>query len=75
MARQQEEKKNQLVSTVTDFTQDSIRFIQKCTKPDRKEYTKILTACAIGFGVMGVIGYLVKLVFIPINNILLGSNI
>jgi len=34
---------------------------------------KILSACALGFLVIGFIGYLIKLVFIPINNIILGA--
>jgi protein transport protein SEC61 subunit gamma-like protein len=34
---------------------------------------KILQACAMGFFVIGMIGYVIKLVFIPINNIILGS--
>jgi preprotein translocase subunit Sss1 len=28
-------------------------------------------SCALGFVVMGLVGYLIKLVFIPINNIIL----
>lgn len=35
------------------------------------ELKKTATYCAIGFAVMGVVGYLIKLVFIPINNIIL----
>ena len=54
-----------------EFTRDSTNFWIKCKKPDRKEYMKILYACFMGFLVMGAIGYLVKLVFIPINNIIL----
>ena len=46
-------------------------FYQKCKKPDYTEYMKILQACIIGFMVMGAIGYFIKLVFIPINNIIL----
>lgn len=34
------------------------------------EYKKIVLAVTVGFGVMGVIGFLIKLVFIPINQIL-----
>ena len=34
---------------------------------------KILQACAMGFVVIGFIGYIIKLVFIPINNIILGA--
>ena len=37
------------------------------------EYMKILQACAMGFLVIGFIGYIIKLVFIPINNIILGA--
>lgn len=56
-----------------EFLSDSKRLLQKCNKPDAKEFRKIATACAIGFGIMGFIGYAVKLVFIPINNILVGA--
>jgi protein transport protein SEC61 subunit gamma-like protein len=35
------------------------------------EYIKIATSCAIGFALMGTVGYFIKLVFIPINNIIL----
>ena len=59
---------------VREFLVDSKRMLQKCNKPDAKEFKKIASACAIGFGVMGFIGYAVKLVFIPINNILVGAN-
>ena len=38
------------------------------------EYIKIATSCAIGFAVMGAVGYFIKLVFIPINNIILSAN-
>lgn len=36
------------------------------------EFTKIATATAIGFAVMGFIGYFVRLLHIPVNNILIG---
>lgn len=53
------------------FALDSYRLIQKCSKPEAKEYKKILVATTIGFAIMGVIGFLVKLVFIRINQVLL----
>lgn len=55
------------------FSKDSIRLIKRCTKPDRKEFTKIAIATAIGFGLMGFIGFFVKLIHIPINNIIVGA--
>ena len=40
------------------------------TTADRKEFLKICQAVGVGFVVMGAIGYIVKLVHIPVNNIL-----
>jgi len=55
------------------FSKDSVRLVKRCTKPDRKEFQKIAIATAIGFGIMGFIGFFVKLIHIPINNIIVGS--
>uniref|UniRef100_A0A2K5RTB4 Protein transport protein Sec61 subunit gamma n=1 Tax=Cebus imitator TaxID=2715852 RepID=A0A2K5RTB4_CEBIM len=43
------------------------------TKPDRKEFQKIAMATAIGFAIMGFTGFFVKLIHIPINNIIVGG--
>lgn len=61
------------VKEFTEFAHSSRRLLQRCNKPDAKEFKKIATSCAIGFAIMGFIGYTVKLVFIPINNIIIGS--
>lgn len=67
---------DQVMTFVDPFKQlskDSIRLIKRCTKPDRKEFQKIAMATAIGFAIMGFIGFFVKLIHIPINNIIVGS--
>jgi len=61
----------QLIEDSKEFFEDSKKFIKRCNKPDKKEYTKIAQSCALGFLVMGAIGYFIKLFFIPINNIIL----
>ncbi len=61
------------INGVTGFFNDSVQFMQKCSKPNKKEFIKIATSCAIGFAIMGIIGYLIKLLFIPINSILLSN--
>jgi len=61
------------IEPVTSFAQDSYRLLQKCTKPDAKEFKKIALATSVGFLVMGFIGFFVKLIHIPINNIIVGS--
>merc|ERR1712180_36930 len=56
-----------------EFAKDSVRLVKRCTKPDRKEFQKIAMATAIGFSLMGFIGFFVKLIHIPINNIIVGA--
>ncbi|KAF2357032.1 Preprotein translocase subunit SecE [Trinorchestia longiramus] len=63
----------QLVDPAKQFSKDSYRLIKRCTKPDRKEFQKIAMATAVGFAIMGFIGFFVKLIHIPINNIIVGS--
>ena len=55
------------------FVKDSIHLVKKCTKSDKKEFMAIAKATGIGFLIMGFIGFFVKLVHIPINNILVGN--
>lgn len=47
------------------FAQDSMRLVNRCTKPDAKEFKKIAIATTVGFLVMGFLGFFVKLVHIP----------
>ena len=38
------------------------------------EFSKIAQATSVGFFIMGFIGFFVKLIFIPINNIIVGMG-
>lgn len=64
------EQVSMFVEPARQFTKDSIRLVKRCTKPDRREFEKIAIATAIGFAIMGFIGFFVKLIHIPINNII-----
>ena len=68
-----EQKQNSAIDDLVQFQKDAQNFFNKCTRPDRAEYTKILQASFMGIVVMGFIGYIIKLVFIPINNIILSN--
>lgn len=66
----------ELVEVPVDFVKEGTHLLNRCTKPDRNgsfalttEFLNICRAVGTGFVVMGFIGYLVKLVHIPINNI------
>jgi len=55
-----------------EFFKDGTQFINRCTKPDRREFMKISQAVGMGFLIMGAIGYIIKLIHIPVNNVLVG---
>lgn len=67
------EKIQEFLEVPQEFIHEGNQFLIRCTKPSRKEFVQICKAVAIGFAVMGFIGYLVKLIHIPINNILVGG--
>ena len=78
-------KEKGFVQEITDFYKQSKNFIINCQKPDKKgknkniiiywwiiiEFIKIAKQCSIGFLIMGAIGFVIKLIFLMINNILL----
>jgi protein transport protein SEC61 subunit gamma and related proteins len=55
------------------FFKNSVRLLNKCTKPSREEFIRISQAIIVGFLIMGFIGFFVKLIHIPINNIIMGA--
>ncbi|XP_052184002.1 protein transport protein Sec61 subunit gamma-1-like [Diospyros lotus] len=63
-----------VVYPLREFARDSTRLVNKCHKPDQKEFTKVASRVAVGFVVMGFVGFFVKLIFIPINNIIVGAT-
>ena len=56
---------------IQEFITESIEFIKKCDKPGPKKFRETATSCAIGFAIMGIIGFVLKLLFLPISNMLL----
>lgn len=60
-----------VIQPLADFVRDSSRFLNGCERPDRKEYAKIVQHIGMGFLMMGVTSFLVKIIHIPVTNILL----
>ncbi|CDK24171.1 unnamed protein product [Kuraishia capsulata CBS 1993] len=50
-----------------EFVKSGVQFVAKCTKPSQKEYWKIVRAVGVGFLMMGLVGYAIKLIHIPIR--------
>ncbi|KAA8642805.1 translocon subunit SSS1 [Aspergillus tanneri] len=63
----------ELLNIPRDFLKDGMMFINRSQKPDKREFIKISQAVGTGFLVMGFIGYIVKLIHIPVNNVLVGG--
>eukprot|EP00477_Mikrocytos_mackini_P001293 GAHX01001386.1.p1 GENE.GAHX01001386.1~~GAHX01001386.1.p1 ORF type:complete len:92 (+),score=13.37 GAHX01001386.1:42-278(+) len=61
-----------IVALIT-ILRDSWRFLKQCSKPNLEEYKKLIIAGGMGFIVMGLLGYMVKLIHIPINKIIVGA--
>uniref|UniRef100_A0A452UME0 Uncharacterized protein n=2 Tax=Ursus TaxID=9639 RepID=A0A452UME0_URSMA len=55
------------------FVKDSVWLVERCTKPDRKEFQKIAMATAVGFARWDSLAFFVKLIHIAINNIIVGD--
>ncbi|KAE8807747.1 Protein transport protein Sec61 subunit gamma [Hordeum vulgare] len=55
---------------------DPVRFplSPDLTLIQRAEFTKVAVRTTVGFVVMGFVGFFVNLIFIPINNIIVGSG-
>lgn len=62
------------IQSIGEFFKDSKQLLIRCTKPDKREFTKIAYAVAIGFCLMGFIGFFIKLIHIPIINIIVGGG-
>ncbi|KND02573.1 protein translocase SEC61 complex gamma subunit, archaeal and eukaryotic [Spizellomyces punctatus DAOM BR117] len=62
----------ELIDGPRQFFKEGVQLVNRCTKPDKREFIKVTQAVSVGFLIMGFIGFFVKLIHIPINNIIVG---
>ncbi|KAH8551125.1 protein translocase SEC61 complex gamma subunit [Umbelopsis sp. PMI_123] len=67
------EQIQEFVDAPKNFFKDGMQFVNRCTKPDQREFLRICQAVGMGFAALGALGFIVKLIHIPINNILVGA--
>ncbi|ADM11539.1 protein transport Sec61-like protein [Encephalitozoon intestinalis ATCC 50506] len=67
-------QKSQRASLLSEYWRSVQTFLKKCIRPSRKEFSASMKHHAIGIGFLGILGYGVKLIHIPINNIIVSSN-
>ncbi|KHN70509.1 ecE/Sec61-gamma subunit of protein translocation complex [Ordospora colligata] len=72
MANQQCSSANCLAS---EYIKSFKLFLRKCIKPSAKEFIISAKSHGIGIGLLGILGYGIKLIHIPINNIIVSKPI
>lgn len=59
----EQQKKQSLYERIVGFFQNTKRIIKIANKPKRKDYFLVFKICAIGILVLGVISYIIQLIF------------
>ncbi len=59
----QQKKKQSYYDKLSDFYRNSKRILKIANKPNRKEYFLVFKICGIGLVVLGVLSYVIQLIF------------
>jgi len=62
-SKYQQKKKESMYSRLMYFLKNSKRILKIANKPDRKEYWLVFKICGIGLVVLGVLSYVIQLLF------------
>ncbi|MFX0046940.1 MAG: protein translocase SEC61 complex subunit gamma [Candidatus Hermodarchaeota archaeon] len=63
-------KKLTLYERIGVFLQNSRRIIKIANKPNRKDYLLVFKICAIGILILGVLSYVIQLIWTLLNSVL-----
>ena len=59
----QQKKKQSYYDKLSDFYRNSKRILKIANKPNRKEYFLVFKICGIGLIVLGVLSYVIQIIF------------
>ncbi|MFX1391520.1 MAG: protein translocase SEC61 complex subunit gamma [Promethearchaeota archaeon] len=62
-AKSDKQKKPSIYERLTNFFQNSRRIIKIASKPKRKDYFLVFKICGIGILVLGVLSYIIQVIF------------
>lgn len=62
-SKYQQKKKESVYVRFMAFVKNSKRILKIANKPDRKEYWLVFKICGIGLVVLGVLSYVIQLIF------------
>jgi len=74
MAAAKEMKSLPILRDAIQFGNNSRNYARACKWPSRRSVIDQLKGHLIGLGFLGMLGYVIKVVHIPINNIIAGSE-
>lgn len=60
-----------VTSNGEQFVKNSAMLLKRCAKPDMKEFKKLAVYTAGGFFLLGIVGYLVRAISIPLKSSLI----
>lgn len=70
----EEAKKSTLLQRARHFCKCCSNFVRECRKPSASEFKGILRGHLTGFVMLGLFAYVIKVIHIPINNMIVGSD-
>lgn len=62
-----------IVVPLTTFVKNSRQLVNKCTPADYAEFMHVGGMTVFGFLLLGFIGFFIKLIFIPIHNVIMSQ--
>ncbi|UCD00553.1 MAG: protein translocase SEC61 complex subunit gamma [Promethearchaeota archaeon] len=62
-AKRSKQEKPGLYGRLTNFLQNTKRIIKVANKPKRKDYFLVFKICVIGLVLLGVVSYVIQLIF------------
>jgi protein transport protein SEC61 subunit gamma and related proteins len=60
-----------VINPLVNFAKTSAVFVANCKRPEDQQFFSVATMTAIGFLAVGGLGFAIKLLHIPINQILM----
>lgn len=67
-------KDTNFAGQIKQFVKNSKTFVKSCKKPSGKEFKDLIRGHLVGLCFLGFFGYIIKVIHIPINNIIAGTD-
>lgn len=62
-----------VAAPATNFVKSCVKVLKRCTLPSTKILKDSASASAVGFLILGSVGFIFKVIAYPINNVIIGG--